>query len=221
MAEAPKPNPSYAQAERKAKADKIVEKVEAEQEKRERHVEKAVKGNVKLKKKPVAKRMGEAIIGEDIQEVKSYLIWDVLLPAVKDTIAELVKKGIDAVLYGGASAPSNVKRRRDRSRPSYSDYYDDRRRDDRRRPRKPNRRAMHSFDDILFEDRFDAENVLSCLVDITQDYGMCSVADFYELAGEEPQWSDNKYGWGDVGDAQVVRTRDGYILDLPRPEPID
>lgn len=222
MAEAPKPNPSYMTPMRKERAEKIIENAENEQAKKEKHVEKVVKGNAKIRKKPVAKRMGEAIVGEDIQEVKSYLIWDVLLPAVKDTIAELVKKGIDAVLYGGTSAPPNVRRRGSASRPSYSDYYDrDRRREDRRRPRKPNRRAVHSFDDILFEDRFDAENVLSCLIDITMNYGMVSVADFYELVGEEAQYTDNKYGWGDLGDAQVVRTRDGYVIDLPRPEPID
>jgi hypothetical protein len=214
------PKPSYAEASREKKAKDIVEKVEGEQEKKEKHIEKVAQG--KRKKKPAAKKVGEAIIGEDMSEVKSYLIWDVLIPAVKDTIADLVKKGIDAMLFGGTQAPRNVHREGGRSRASYSDYYDRNKRGrDDRRLRRPSRRAIHSFDDILFEDRFSAENVLSCMEDITMDYGMVSVADFYELAGEEAQYTDNKYGWGDVRDAEVVRTRDGWIIDLPKPEPID
>lgn len=219
MAEAPKPNPSYKQE------TKTQDVPENGSDKKEKHVQKVVKGNVKTKKKPAAKKVGEAIIGEDVEEVKSYLLWDVFIPAVKDTIADLVKKGIDALLFGGAHSPKNIRRDRNYSRASYSDYYDRNRReydrDERRRPRKPNRRAVHDFDDIVFSDRYDAENVLQSLVDITMDYGMVSVADFYELSGEEPQYTDNKYGWGELRDAKVVRVRDGYVLDLPKPEPID
>ena len=226
MAETPmKPNPSYNMTpNRKKRAEDIVENIETESAKKEKHVQKVVKGQARVKKKPPAKKVGDAILGEDVSEVKSYLIWDVFIPAVKDMIADLVKKGIDAMLFGGTEAPRNIDRRRGTSRPSYSDYYDrnrDRRYDDRRRTRRPNRRAVHEFDDILFADRFDAENVLSCMDDITMEYGMVSVADFYELAGEEGQYTDNKYGWGDVRDARVVKVRDGWIIDLPKPEPID
>lgn len=209
------PKPSYAEKQREKGTD-VPESPE-----KKKHVEKVVKGNVKRKKKPAAKKVGEAIIGEDVSEVKSYLLWDVLIPAVKDTIADLVKKGIDAVLFGGAYAPRNIKREGSRSRASYSDYYDRNRRKDEYRRRRGNRRSLHSFDDILFEDRYSAENVLECMVDITMDYGMVSVADFYELAGEEAQYTDNKYGWGELRDVEVIRSRDGWIIDLPKPEPID
>lgn len=215
------PKPSYAEASRKERAADILDKVEDGQEKKEKHVEKVAQG--KRKRKPAAKRMGEAIVSEDMAEVRSYLVWDVLVPAVKDLIGDLVKKGIDAILYGGAHEPRNIRREGARSRASYSDYYDrnKRGRDDRRAPRRPKRAGFKSFDDIVFEDRFSAENVLDCLVDITMDYGMVSVADFYELSGEEPEWTDNKYGWGELRDVHVVRTRDGWVIDLPKPEPID
>lgn len=222
MAETPLPSPSYSDEARIKNAEAIIEKIDNEDERREKHAAKIVKGNVKVKKKPAAKKVGDAILGEDLKEVKTYLLWDVLIPAVKDTIADIVKKGIDAMLFGGTGAPRNVKRERGYSRASYSNYYDrDRREREKSRGRRANRRAMHDFDDIVFSDRFDAENVLDCLVETTLDYGMVSVADFYELAGAEVSWADNKYGWGDLGDACVTRVRDGYVLDLPRPEPID
>lgn len=213
---------------REERAKDIVQKVEAEQTSREKGTRKpVVQGKVKVKKKPAGKKVGDAIFGEDISEVRSYLLWDVFIPAVKDTLADLVKKGIDALLFGGTSSPRNMRRDGSRSRTSYSDYYDrrrgyDRDRDDRlRRSRKPNRRAIHEFDDILFADRIDAEHVVDAMVDITMNYGMVSVADFYELAGEESNYTDNKYGWGSLRDAQVVRVRDGWVIDFPKPEPID
>lgn len=215
------PKPSYMTESREEKAKAIVEKAEDAQDKKEKHVEAVVKG--KRKKKPAAKKVGDAIIGEDVSEVKSYLVWDVLIPAVKDLIADLVKKGIDAVLFGGTESPRNIRREGGRSRASYSEYYDRNRRgrDPGRRYSRPNRRAVHAFDDIIFENRFDAENVLDCMADITMDYGMVSVADFYELAGEEAAYTDNKYGWGHVKDAEIIKVRDGWIIDLPKPEPID
>ena len=213
---------------REERAKDLIEKVENDQAKREKPSNKpVVTGKTKVKKKPAAKKVGDAILGEDISEVKSYLLWDVFIPAVKDTLADLVKKGIDALLFGGTSSPRNMRRDGSRSRTSYSDYYDRRRGRDRdyedrtRRSRKPNRRAIHEFDDILFADRVDAEHVVDAMIDITMNYGMVSVADFYELAGEESNYTDNKYGWGSLRDAQVVRVRDGWIIDFPKPEPID
>lgn len=209
--------------ERSENAKRMLDKAEAEEERvKKPHQEKAVTGSVKVKKKGAAKKASEAFLGEDLKEVKSYLVWDVLIPAIKDTVSDLVKKGIDAMLFGGTSAPKNVRRNGRRSSVSYSDYYDRQRdRDYRPRGRRPNRRALHEFDDIIFSDRRDAENVLDHLVDTTMKYGMASVADFYELAGEECSYTDNKYGWGELADATVSRVREGYVINLPRPEPID
>ena len=47
------------------------------------------------------------------------------------------------------------------------------------------------------------------------------MADFYELAGIESEWTDEKYGWGELSEARVERVRNGYIVALPKPEPID
>lgn len=48
-------------------------------------------------------------------------------------------------------------------------------------------------------------------------YGMASVLDLYDLAGLTCQnYMADKYGWTDIQSARVARTRDGYILQLPR-----
>ena len=211
MSEVQVPKPSYLQPN----SHKYKEEV-----KQKKKIEKVATGKTSVKKKPLGKRVSAAILSEDVQEVKSYLLWDVFIPALKDTIVDLIKKGADAVFYGGTTHPSNIKRSGNVSRASYAGYYNDNRRSSSNR-RHVNKRAAHEFDDIIFEDRRDAEEVLSNMIEITMSYGMVSVADFYDLAGVESDFTDNKYGWGELSDARVVRSHEGYFLDLPKPEPID
>lgn len=196
-------------------------KYKAEEGAEKKRVQKVVQGKARKQSETGASKLTKALFAEDVQDVKEYLVWDVLLPALKDTISDLFKKGIDAMLFGD-SRPSSVKRNGSSSKVSYSSYYE---REKERRNyggyTRGRRRATHQFDDIIFDRRDDAENVLEQLVDITMQYGLCSVADFYELAGISSEWTDEKYGWGELSDARVERVRSGYIVVLPKPEPID
>ena len=190
---------------------------EAKESKDGPEVKPVVTGKVKPVKKPARKRFMESIGVEDGRTVGDYLIWDVILPAMKDTISEVFKKGIDAFLYGNAKPYSrgNVERHGSSTRISYNSYYD--------RDRSPSRytyhgRAVNDFRDFVFEDRRDAEAVLSEMVEIVSVYGFCKVSDFYSLVGEtERNFTDHNYGWEQLGRASVERTRDGWIVDLPRP----
>lgn len=73
------------------------------------------------------------------------------------------------------------------------------------------------FDDILFRSRSDAEHVLDALVELTLQYGIATVADFCQLSGIDDNYTDQNFGWYELGRARVVQVRGGYILDLPRP----
>lgn len=194
-------------------------KYKAEQADKKR-VEKVVQGKATRKSDSGSAKLAKAIFAEDVNDVKEYLVWDVLLPALKDTISDLFKKGIDAMLFGD-SRPNTVKRSGSTSKVSYSSYYEREKERKNRGYRRYNRRAGHSFDDVIFERRNDAENVLEQLVDITYQYGLCSVADFYELAGIDSEYTDEKWGWGELSEARVERVRNGYIVNLPKPEQLD
>ncbi len=189
----------------------------SDDEKEKPQVKPVVKGHVKQAKKPARKRFMESLGVEDGRTVGDYLVWDVILPAVKDTISEVFKKGIDAFLYGSTRPASrNVERRGGTSRVSYNSYYDER---DRHQNRYSyHGRAVNDFREFVFDDRRDAEAVLSEMVEIIEVYGFCKVSDFYSLVGEtERNFTDHNYGWEMLGTASVERTRDGWIVDLPRP----
>lgn len=170
--------------------------------------EKVISGKVKPKKKSGLEKFLEIFIAEDADSVASYLLTDVLVPAFKKTVSEIVSNGIDMLLYGETKAS---KRASSASHISYGNYYER----DERREIKPTRR--YGYDDIVLDDRADAQEVLSRMDELIDCYGIVSVADLYDLVGMDcGNYTDNRYGWKDLRNAQVVRVRDGYLLKLPK-----
>lgn len=176
----------------------------------DKRLEKVVSGGTKTRKKSEVKKFANIFVPEDAENVKSYILMDVLVPGIKNAIADVVS----IMLFGEANRLGG---RRDKgSRLSYQRYYDDRR-DDRRDYGRPRAAAGFEYDDIVFETRGDADLVLDQLESAIANYGLASVADLYDLAGITCRsYTANKYGWTDIRAAKVIRTRDGYILQLPR-----
>ena len=103
---------------------------------------------------------------------------------------------------------------------SYVSYRDYSRRDDR--PIGESRtRTGYSHDDIILETRGEAEEVLDRMNELIDTYGIVSVADMYDLVGISCNYTDNKYGWTNIRNAEPIRVRDGYMLKLPKAIPIN
>lgn len=194
-------------------------------------VEKVIEGKAVKRKKGLGRKLSETIIGDSADNVREYIIWDVLVPALKETISDAVSGGIQMLLFGDKRPASrSISRDRGTSYVSYSSYYD---RDKPVRPRETrpldDRRGRSRVvdvdraysDEIVLESRGEAESVLDSLLDIIDRYEVASVADLYELVGIASQFTDNKYGWENLSAARVVRVRGGYMLDLPKPHAID
>lgn len=196
---------NYAPNSHKSKAEAAVA---------EKRVEKpVVTGQVKVKKNELRK-FTDAFISEDAGNVKSYILTDVLIPAIKKVVSDIIKDSIDMILYGEIRGS---KKRSVSDRVSYNKYYD--RRDDERYESSRSRNE-YSYDDIVFETRGEAEAVRSALDDIVDTYGFARVADLYDLIGETGRYTDNDYCWYNLRNAEIVRTRDGYRLKMPRAVPI-
>ena len=182
-----------------------------------RRVEKVVSGTVKTKKKSEISKFADVFISEDIHNVKSYILMDVLVPAAKKAIRDIVTDGIEMILYGstGRSGKSSGA-----SKVSYKSYYDRDRRDDDRRSDNSRTRTGYSYDDIVLESRGEAEEVLTRMDELIETYGTVSVADLYDLVGKTCNYTDNKYGWTNIRNAEPIRVRDGYLLKLPKALPL-
>ena len=75
-------------------------------------------------------------------------------------------------------------------------------------------------DDIILESRAEAEDVISSMEKIIETYGFVRVADLYDLVGITCNYTDNNYGWTNIRSAESVKVRDGYMLKLPKAEPL-
>lgn len=184
---------------------------------KKKKVDKVVKGSVKTKKKNGVSKFADVFITEDIAEVKSHLFVDVFVPTVKKLISDGISDAVDMILYGGTR---DRKSRTGASKVSYRDYYD--RRDERRYRDDHRRRSGYRYDDIILDNRGEAEEVLSQLEDIIDTYKVATVADLHDLVGITGEYTDENYGWTNLGRAEVVRCRDGgYMLKLPRALAVD
>ena len=187
------------------------QKVASEEKKK---VEKVVTGKVKTKNKTGLQKFTSAFIAEDIDNVKSYIITEVVIPAITDTLSDILKKSVDAIFGKGSSKSSSSRA----SKISYRSYYDD----PKERTSYGNKnRIGYDFDDIVIDDRGEAEEVLERMDELISAYGLASVADFYDLVGITAKYTDNNYGWTDIRNAKVVRVSDGYMIKLPRALPLN
>ena len=181
-----------------------------------------IEGQIKHKKKGFGKKISETLFDEDGKNVGSYIFYDVVVPAIKSLIADTITNGISMFLYGDdRPSSSRVTRDRGKSYVSYNSYYDDDRRRNNRRSLDRRHRASHSYEDVIFSSRSDAEKVLDRLIDIIEEYDQVSVADFYDFVGVDSSYTDRNWGWDNLRDACVSRVRDGYIIELPRTVVLD
>lgn len=175
----------------------------------EKRTEKVVTGNVKQRKKSGLAKAGSIFVPGDVDSVKSYILMDVLVPSIKRAISDIVCNGINMLL----GEPNRGKPGSPGAKVAYRQYYQS---EDRRDYARPRAQAQYNYDDIIFETRGDAEEVLYRMEELLERFEVVSVADLFDMAGISCNYTDNKYGWTDLRNARVERVRDGYIINLPR-----
>lgn len=191
-------------------------------------VEQVVTGKVTQRKKPLGKRFRETFVGGDAKGVWEYVALDVVVPAIKDTIVDAIQTAVERMFFPDAR-PST--RSRFHSSPVGHVAYNrissggSSHRDPRREePRSMSRRGRSTFDfgEIILDTRVEADEVIEHLFELVSRFDQVTVADLYDLVGITGSFTDNKWGWTDIRGAGVQRLpRGGYLLDLPRPEPLD
>lgn len=177
------------------------------QQEEERKVDRVVSGNVTTRKKTRTKRFTELFLSDDIHDVKSYVLFDLVIPAIKDTII----KGMEMMFFGTTSSKSHG------GRNSITDYNSISRRNDRRDDGYARLRQPYEVDDIITETRREAEDLLNALLDEVEEYGEVSVRTFYDFAGvTSHSYTDTYYGWKSLRSAYTAPIRGGYTVIMPR-----
>lgn len=192
----------------------------AEAEPREK-IEKIIEGKVVTRKAPWWKRAVRSMIADDATSIGDFLWTDILVPTIKNAIRDVVVGGTDRTLYGagrsrrggpGLGLGGNITSLRTR--------YDAVASGEPRRMMSREAQARHDFDEVVLNDRDEAVEVVEALIARVERYGAASVADLYDLVGVTGSYADRRYGWTDLRTADIRQIREGFLLDLPRPEPL-
>lgn len=182
-------------------------------------LKKIIDGDVVQRKPSLTKRFREAFTGDDSRSVGDFVLFNVIVPALKQLISDAASSGLDRLLFGGDS--------RGGPRRGYTNYRSVSTpivgggiRDPRANVPIANPRAVHNFDEIVIPDRASAEAVIDALAVMLDQFGQATVSDLYELVGITGAFTDDKWGWTNLATARAKAVHGGFILDMPRTEPL-
>ena len=187
-----------------------------------RQLEKIIEGTATVRKKPWWKRAARSMIAEDATSVGDYMLTDIIVPAVKNLIADLVQSSTNRVLFGSTRRGRGLGGIRGETIGSSVRTRYDRMAEEPRGGRSLTReqRARHDFDEITVDHREEAIAAIEAMAEYIEEYGAVSVAHLYTLMGVTGSYADQRWGWTDLSTADVKQDRGGWLLDLPQPEPL-
>lgn len=167
------------------------------------------KGQQQVKKKSIGHKLAETFFSESIDNVGEYVSTNIIWPSIKKLIVDGFTGAINMLFYGnGAGGASNPNVRTPQT--NYAGMYNN-----RQAPSVRNRN-LHVFDDVIFQTRQEAEEVLNGLGNLVAQYGAASVADFYALSNLDSAYTDRNWGWTNLTGTTITWMRDGYLINLPR-----
>lgn len=183
--------------------------------------EKKVIAKAKVQKKSAIKEALRTFFAQDLPEIAEHLVIDVAIPAAKNAITDMVTQGIQQLLYGD----TNARRRPTSGYTSYSSSsrYDrgygqyETRRSERRETRQP---KPTNVEDLVFDTRGDAVDVIEFIAEQIEEYGQVSVADLMSSVGIQPRYTDERWGWTTTDAFEIRQIREGWLVSADRPEPL-
>lgn len=223
----------YDQIERKKVAEGIKAEVqsmdrEEEIERPNRETEKAPKRVIKgvRKKRNLLERGVDLLIGSSgVKAVFRDVYHDVVVPSLKDILADAFHSSVDGIIYRGESrglysrgysrnTPSSTKSYKKDYASSYSSH---------NTPTSARKYERHrGIEPVIFSTNREAMDVLAELNDEIKQNGFVQVADFYNITGyDDIQHVDNYFGWESVNDCTIRHTRDGWVLYMSEPVSLD
>lgn len=175
--------------------------------------------HVQVKKQSEFKKLKSSFFSRDFKDVLSDVGKDVLLPGLQRTFVDIVKNGVDMIVYGGS---------RQNNRPygggtPYSSIFSsgNTRVERQSNGLQPVRSNVFMVNDITYENKVDADNVLQTLQDLIYRYRKASVEDFYNASNLKPNFTDSKWGWTDLSGAYVYMTMSRWAIRLPKAIPLE
>lgn len=196
----------------------------------EKKIERITSSQVIVRKKGPWRTFKSLIIEADMSSVGRFVWLDLLVPTIKNVIVDTAEQGIKRLVYGDLRAsyrptlPSSSMGIGRQGLTTYTPYNQAslpmRAQDPRTMQGLPSRTVAADARGYIISSKEDAEDVLTMLATVIDRYEVVTVADLHEMLGLPSNHVDHRWGWIDVRNAQIRQVREGWILELPRPEEI-
>ena len=195
-----------------------------------------VKG--KERKPGLFSRAGVLFFGDDgFKGVTEHLVRDIFIQSIQTTISDVATNTINTI---SDVATTSIKRAifgesYDDRRRNSNDYWNGSRRyvdnrmyasrgrgyvDYSRHSEQPRHHKSDNVSNVVrvieFDSANDANEVLSYMIDSIEQYGLVTVADFYELSDVASKFTDHQFGWTNLDGVRVVPIRGGgFYISFP------
>lgn len=192
------------------------ESVKKEEKTEKKKLKSVVKqGGVVSTRKTLGDKFQETFLSDDVKEIKGYIIFDTIIPGIKNLILDV----IEMAFFGSSGSRRSTGSRRDKEHTNYSSYYKSEYKSSRRDQREREERRYDGdekvdYRRIVLRYRDDAERVVDQMRDRIHTYDSASIADLFELVGITGKYTDNNWGWVDEDDIGIKRVSDGYLIDV-------
>ena len=184
-------------------------------------------------KEQLGKKLKRIFLSEDVDHLGEYIFWDVLVPSVQNLFSDMLHTVADVSFSGGRGRRSIASRdslQRTaalyiRSSANGGSIYN--------RQSIQTVQTIRSIDDFMafiYDVKDDALYVLNAMEQEISDYGVCTVQNVYGylksrgiVVEKEPgnYYTNNDWGWTDIKNTKIIRVKNGWMLDLPKPKQID
>lgn len=169
-----------------------------------------VTGKAIVKKPSKVKKFFGMLIGEDVSDIRGYLLTAVLMPVLRRGLMDMM-----SALLNTPASPGNPQFRAG-TRFSYERAYDN----NRARTAGASQGEVFTFDQVVVPTREDAQAVVDQMNELVLQYGCARVSDLYATVGISAPFTYNNWGWYDVHTATWRASREGFIIVMPTAVPI-
>lgn len=172
---------------------------------------------VRAKASPV-KKFTEKFFGKDTDELKTWVVWDVVVPGIQD----LLLNGLSMAFRGEPLRRGSSSGRRE-PYPYHSAYSSSRRSSGRRESyrREDEYGGKLDYRDVVLKNREDAEDIIDQMRERIEKEGEVTVAEFFDMLDSPSDMVDNDWGWTSVRDIGLRRVSDGWKIDVARARALD
>ena len=196
-----------------------------------------IKFNVRNGAQAAAKPKNK-LFAEDAKTVARHVFETIILNGFKNLLATTAKSAVDYAFFGTSGNPSM--RPNGMGQVSYTGFYNrgfnagtmPTYATPMNQSSTPvvNRQLLYdtsNINDVSFQSKLDAEEMIAGLMDCIARYGNASVADFYDLLNLPHVHTANKYGWRDLSTVSTYTNYDNrtgtiaWYIRFPRIEPLE